>query len=226
MHKFFAEACAILHALCWSREHQQLCHYSCLLLLPDSCSVRTTLPSPPSFLLSQSLWKTRQELSSLSSCSIRLQWVPGHLFSRRTTRLMGLPNGERNSCPLRSLVVSLLLSLVSTFVFSRTGGVLSDQNSSTHRLPRFPPRNLYSFVMLAVFSFLYAATDTAYCEALISLGLAESRILPAAPANTRPRTLFISFCTVQLRTVCTACSLATLCLSTTSDSASGELPSF
>ena len=39
-----------------------------------------TLSSPPSFLLPQSLWKIWQELYSLSSCSIRLQRVPGHSF--------------------------------------------------------------------------------------------------------------------------------------------------
>ena len=50
-----------------------------LLLLPDSRSVLATLSSPPSFLLSQTLWQIWQELSSLS-CSIRLQWVPGHSF--------------------------------------------------------------------------------------------------------------------------------------------------
>ena len=39
------------------------------------------LSSPPCpFLLSQTLWQIWQELSSLSSCSIRLQWVPGHSF--------------------------------------------------------------------------------------------------------------------------------------------------
>ena len=38
------------------------------------------MSSPPSFLLSQTLWQIWQELSSLSSCSIRLQWVPGHSF--------------------------------------------------------------------------------------------------------------------------------------------------
>ena len=38
------------------------------------------LSSPPSFLLPQSLLQIWQELSSLSSCSIRLQWVPGHSF--------------------------------------------------------------------------------------------------------------------------------------------------
>ena len=77
---FSAEACAILHALCWSRQHQQVCHFSSFILLSDSRSVLATLFSPPSFLLSQTLWQIWQELSSLSSCSIRLQWVPGHSF--------------------------------------------------------------------------------------------------------------------------------------------------
>ena len=48
------------------------------LLLSDSRSVLAILSSPPSFLLSQTLWQIWQEPSSLSSCSIRLQWVPGH----------------------------------------------------------------------------------------------------------------------------------------------------
>ena len=77
---FSAEACAILHALCWSQKHQQVCHFSSLLLLFDSRSVLATLSFPPSFLLSQTLWQIWQELSSLSFCSIRLQWVPGHSF--------------------------------------------------------------------------------------------------------------------------------------------------
>ena len=77
---FSAEACAILHAFCWSRQHQQVCHFSSLLLLFDSPSVLPTLFFPLSFLLSQTLWKIWQELSSLSSCTIRLQWVPGHSF--------------------------------------------------------------------------------------------------------------------------------------------------
>ena len=76
---FSTEACAILHAFCWSRKHQQLCHSSSLLLLSDSCSVLTTLSSPPSFLLPQYLWQIWQKLSSLS-CIVRLQWVPGHSF--------------------------------------------------------------------------------------------------------------------------------------------------
>ena len=50
------------------------------LLLSDSRSVLATLFSSPSFLLPYSLWEIWQELSSLSSCSIRLQWVHGHSF--------------------------------------------------------------------------------------------------------------------------------------------------
>ena len=60
--------------------HQQVCHFSSLLLLSDSCSVLATLSSPPSLLLSQTLWQIWQELSSLSSCSTRLQWVSGYSF--------------------------------------------------------------------------------------------------------------------------------------------------
>ena len=75
---FSAEAYATLQAFCWFRQHQQVCHFSSLLLLSDSCSVLTTLSYSPSFLLPQSLW---QDLCSVfSSCSIRLQWAPGHSF--------------------------------------------------------------------------------------------------------------------------------------------------
>ena len=87
---------------------------------------------------------------------------PDTHFSRGTTRLMSWPDGERYLHPPLSLVVSLLLSLVSTLVLSRTGGVLSHRSSLTLRFPRFPPRNLYSLVMLAGSSLVYAAMDTAF----------------------------------------------------------------
>ena len=83
---------------------------------------------------------------------------PDTRFSRGTTRLTSLPDGE---CYLRSpqsLVVSLLLSLA----FSRTGGVLFHRSILTHRFPRFPLRNLCSLVMLAVSSLVFAAMDTAF----------------------------------------------------------------
>ena len=87
---------------------------------------------------------------------------PDTSFSRGTTRLMGWLDRERYSYPLLSLVVSLLLSLVSTLIFSRTGDVLSLQSILTHRFPQFPLRNLCSLVMLAVSSLVFAAMDTAF----------------------------------------------------------------
>ena len=84
---FSVEACTILQALCWSRQHHQVCHFSSFLLLSDCFSVLVIL----SFLLPQSLW---QELSSFFSCSIRLQWVPGHLFFQGNDALMSWPDRE------------------------------------------------------------------------------------------------------------------------------------
>ena len=87
---------------------------------------------------------------------------PDTHFYRGTTRLMSWPDGERCLHPPQSLVVSLLLSIVSTLILSRTGGVLSHRNSLPLRFPRFPLRNLCSLVMLAVSSLVFAATDTAF----------------------------------------------------------------
>ena len=157
-----AEACAILHALCWSRQHQQVCHFSSLLLL-----LTLVLSSPPCpFLHLSSYLKLcgRSGRNCLLSPPVLLDYngSPDTCFSRGTTRLTSWPDGERYLCPLQSLVVFLLLPLVSTLVLSRTGGVLSHLNSLTHRFPRFLPRNLCSLVMLAVSSLVYAATDTAF----------------------------------------------------------------
>ena len=141
---FSAEACAILHALCWSPQHHKVCHFSSILLLSDS-----------RFVLS-SYFKLcgRSGRNCLFSPSVLLDYngSPDTRFSRGTTRLMSWPDGVR---PPLSLVVSLLLS--------RTGGVLSHRSSLTHRFPRFPPRNLCSLVMLAVSSLVFGATDTAFC---------------------------------------------------------------
>ena len=87
---------------------------------------------------------------------------PDTRFSWGTTRLMSLPDAVRYLRSPQSLVVSLLLPVVSTLVFSRTGNVLSHLNALTHRFPRFPPRNLCSLVMLAVSSLVFAAMDTAF----------------------------------------------------------------
>ena len=75
---------------------------------------------------------------------------PDTRFSWGTTQLRNWPDGNRYSCPLQSLVVSLLLSLVSTLVSSRARGMLPHRNSLPHRFLRSPLKNLCSLVMLAV----------------------------------------------------------------------------
>ena len=128
-----------------------------LLLLSDSRSVLSHL----SFYLKLCGRSGRNCLLSPSVLS-DYNGSPDTGFSRETTRLMSWPDRERYLRPPQSLVVSLFLSLVSSLLFSWTRGVLSQPNSSTHRFPQFPPRNLCSLVMLAVFSLVYAATDTAF----------------------------------------------------------------
>ena len=114
-----------------------------------------------------------QTTTTLRRLLIGAVWVyngsPDTRFSRGMTRLVNWPDWERYLHPLQSLVVSLLLFFVSTLLFFRTRDVLSHRNSSTRRFPRFPPKNLYSLVMLAVSSLVYAATDTAFSKVLISL---------------------------------------------------------
>ena len=100
---FSAEACAILHALCWSRQHQQVCHFSFLLLLSDSRSVLSS--SFP--LISNSVADLRNRLFSPPALS-DYNVSPDIRFSRGTTRLMSWLDGVRNLRLPQSLVVSLL----------------------------------------------------------------------------------------------------------------------
>ena len=132
MLKFSTEACAILHALCWPQQHQQACHFSSYLTL--------VLSSPPCPLLHLSSYLKlcgRSGRNCLLSPPVLSDYngSPDTRFSRGTMWLMNWPDGEHYLRPLQSLKVSLLLSFESTLVFSRTGDVLSHQNSLTHRFP-------------------------------------------------------------------------------------------
>ena len=139
---------------------------SAIFLLFFSC-LTLVLSSPPCPLLHLSCYlklcgRSGRNCPSSPPALSGYNGSPDTRFSRGTTQLMSLPDGERCLRPSQFLVVSLLLSLVSTLVLSRTGGVLSLQSILTHRFPQFPLRNLCSLVMLAVSSLVFAATDTAF----------------------------------------------------------------
>ena len=109
---FSAEACTILHAFCWSWQHQQVCHFSsaiCLLLCPRLSVISSILPF--TLISGRNCLLSPPVLSSYNGS-------PDTCFSSATTRLMSWPDGERYLFPRQSLAVSLLLSLISTFLFS------------------------------------------------------------------------------------------------------------
>ena len=93
---FSAKASTILQLLHWSRQHQQVCHFFPTLALSFS----------PYLLLSQSFRQILQKLSSLSSCTIRLQCLRTFISHGGMTWLMIWPDSEHCFCSLQSLVVS------------------------------------------------------------------------------------------------------------------------
>ena len=123
--------------------------FSCLTLV---------LFSPPSFLSSQTLWQIWQELSSLSSCSIRLQWVPGHSF---------LPGNDaanelaRRGALLAPSAIPCSISRIHSRLFSDWRRTVSSKYFDS-QVPSISLKNLCSLVMLAVSSLVFAAMNTAF----------------------------------------------------------------
>ena len=106
----------------------------------------------------------------------------------------------------------LLQALISRIHSFWTGGILSYPNSSIHKFARYPLRILFMLSRLRCNRHSLLLNS-------ISLESSESKILYAAPVAIRPRTHLISFCTVQLRTLCAARSLAAVYFCTTSGQA-------
>ena len=97
-----------------------------------------SLPPRPLLHLSSFLKVSGKSARNCFLSTLVLSGYNGSLdtrFSEGTMQLMSWPDREHYLQPPQSLVVSLLPSLTSTLVFSWTGGILSHQNSLTHRLP-------------------------------------------------------------------------------------------
>ena len=160
---FSAEACITLRALAGLGSTNK----SAIFFLFSSY-LTLVLSSPPCPLLHLfSYLKLCGRCSTnclLSSCSIRLQWVPGHSFLPGNDVADELVRrGALLVPPATPCSLSPLISRIHSCLFSDWRHTVSSKFLDTHKFPRFPLRNLRSLVMLAVSSLVYAAMDTAFC---------------------------------------------------------------
>ena len=155
MLKVFAKACAIPQALCWSRQHQQVCHFSSLLL-SDSRSVLSSIF--PFTLISLAYL-----VGTVFSLLLFYQGTMGPRTLVSPGERCGWWAGQTGSstCALSDLLSSLS-SFLSNPLFSDWRRIVSSKFFDT-QVSWFPPRNLCFYVTLAVLYLVFAATDTAYC---------------------------------------------------------------
>ena len=220
---FFAETCAFCKIFDGLGSTNKSA--TSLFLLSDSHSVLTTLSSPQSFLLPQFLW---QELSSLSSCSIRLHWAPGHSFFPENDTADELARRGALLVPSAILCgLSPLISRIHSCLFSDWRRTVSSKFFDTQISSIFIEELVFPRHARCVLSRLRCNGHSPQLSSyLFRIGRIEN---PSCSTCAQPsqNTSFILFCTVQLRTFCVAHSLATLCLFTTSGvPGSEELPGF
>ena len=178
--------------------------------------------SPSSSLLPETLWQIWQELSSLFSCSIRLQWVPVHSFLRENdaadelARRGALLAPSATPCSLSHIHPCLLSDwrrTVSSEFFDAQVPSISIEKLVLSRHARCVLSRLrYNGHSLLLNSYLSR------------IGRIENPSCSACGHSSQDTSYLILHC--PLRTFCAAHSLATLCLSTTSALNPGELPGF
>ena len=163
---------------------------------------------------------------SLFSSSIRLQLVPRHSFLPDDDAVDEL--ARRGALLVLSAISCSHSSLISGIHFS----LFSDwrhTDSSKFFDTQVPPIFIEELVLprhaRCVFSRLRCNGHSLLLSSYFyRIGRIENPSCTAC--GTRPRTPLILFCTVQLRTLCIARSLAVFCLSTTSVPGPGEFPRF
>ena len=204
-----------------------MCHFSSFLLLSDSCSVLATLSPPTSFLLPQALWQIWQELSTLSPPVLsgyngipEHSFLPGNDAADELARGVALLVPSTIPCSLSPLVSRIQSSLFSKWRHTVSSKFFCTQVSSISTEELVLPCHA-----CCVLSLLQCNGHSLLLSSYLSrIGRIENPSCSACRHSTR--TLLISFCTVQIRTLSTAHSLATLCLLATSGPDPGELLGF
>ena len=163
-----------------------------------------TLSSPPSFLLSQTLWQIWQELFFLSSCSIRLQWVPRHSFLPENAAADEL--ARRGALLVPSAIPGSLFPLISRIhscLFSDWRHIVSSKFYDT-QVPSISPEELVlprhaRCVLSRLCCNRHSLLLGFY---LYRIGRIENRSCSTCGHSSQDT--FHLTCTVQLRTLCAA----------------------